>query len=97
MRNDPTYVSMLNNPELIERAKYYPDAELCAVLAARLREAQTAVIKEYKDEISELEQSLSEAEDERDEARDEAEATERENEKLEDRIRELEAQLRDQS
>lgn len=97
MRNDLTYVSMLDDREIIERAKYYPDAELCAVLAARLRAVSTAVIKEYKDEISELEQSLSEAEDERDEARDEAEATERENEKLEDRIRELEAQLRDQS
>jgi septal ring factor EnvC (AmiA/AmiB activator) len=87
LTSNPSYLGMLSDRELAEKANYQENP-LAYALASRLREASTAVIREYKDEISDLEQSLSDVEDERDELS-------KENDELKDEIEKLEQQLID--
>jgi chromosome segregation ATPase len=93
---NPTYLSMLENKELIEQVNYYPITDalsLAQELAFRLREVNSTANRRLHEEIEDLEASLSEAENERDEARAEVDELTVELETQDAKIAELEAQL----
>ena len=102
--DNPTYLSMLSDSELMEEARYCHSASttsaLVIQLAERLQANQRANAQELRDEIDDLEESLSEAQDERDEAEDDLATAQKRIEELEfelsgrdEEIADLEAQI----
>jgi septal ring factor EnvC (AmiA/AmiB activator) len=91
MRTDATYAAMLTDNELIERAHYYPSADLCSALVQRVSAVRDEAVANFKEEISDLEQSLSDKEEECSGLEEDLAAAERKIEELEAKLEALDA------